>query len=271
MFDVPIRYGNSNPKPGDITMGTFVKHHKGAIANGALITVLVLFAAWVTAVTVPARAISYTPATGTEVATSLMRAGITPDVLAAAGVSSSAVATVFSDAASALNAEGTVSDLRVADTNFASSQRDIQLLTKRLRSGQATAEDQTALQAARSANDSAATQRSSIIDAVFDAAKESLSLEQVGRIETIAAGQSWGLPVQYSVVSRTEAQWLELRDALANVRICTERDVDPDATCNAVVAAADAVPAVVTARNAHERTRAAHENAWTSAMNDIDG
>jgi hypothetical protein len=88
-------------------------------------------------------------------------------------------------------------------------------------------------------------------------------------VTRINANRKWGLPTQYLAKDRTEAEWVELRSALATKRISEEdaEEVFPQ-SIQSDLAAADAVSEVATAKVNLDSGIAAVQTAWNAAASD---
>ena len=84
--------------------------------------------------------------------------------------------------------------------------------------------------------------------AIHDECVAVLTSQQSGTLATLKASRDWSHPVQYKAANRSEADWVHLRDALANVRIANKLGEQPDPEAVELVARAAAHPSVVAAR-----------------------
>jgi hypothetical protein len=177
------------------------------------------------------------PATPAEVELALARAGLTLRTVAAAGLNAQQVGAAIADASAAVRAN--IEDLRTADIAAGQARTSVNRLESLIRSGVATEQDLTTYAAEQAALETAVAQSASVIAAILADAAESMSPEQLGLIQTMAANGHWDVPLQYRVVNRAQSEWLSLRDALANVKIATRMGEDPDAAAEQVLTAAD--------------------------------
>ncbi|CAN5831134.1 hypothetical protein BH11PLA1_BH11PLA1_01520 [soil metagenome] len=98
-----------------------------------------------------------------------------------------------------------------------------------------------------------------------------LAPEKAATIRAIASGQRLGVPVWYRAIgltNRSAAQWLELRNAITNVRISTQQNGASDTHAVSVVSDADNFPAVSAAHAAHTSRIAAIKARWKSFLAD---
>jgi len=203
--------------------GTVLSIVLGAIALGALVAA--------SAMMLPR--ITLTEPTSDQLAVALYQAGLDPEALTAAGVQEGQIATLVAEADEVLTAQ--LATLILSQADLATATNQVAQLKRAIRAGIA---DENAVANLATAQSNANTARSSIDaihDALFDAATEHLDPAVVTRLETIAANRRWDLPIQYTVNNRTEAQWVALRNALANIRICDEYGEDPHGACVSLV------------------------------------
>jgi len=184
--------------------------------------------------------ITVTLPTAVEVA--LLRAGLSPEALAAAGVSSDTLASQLASAADGLTP--LPASLATADAAYGDARRNRDRLQRLVRSGLGTADDVQALADARTALAAAEAQRAAVLDAVFAAATADLSDAQAATLGQIRANARWKHPIQYRVAARSEADWFALSDALAHVRTHTDFGLDTDPAIEATLEAFDAEGAV---------------------------
>ena len=193
----------------------------------------------------------------------LLRAGLTPRALAAAGVSPASVLPTLQAAADEMNSTPTALD--TADASYASARTTSDALAARIQSGKANQEDLASYLVAKTALVSAEATRQSEVDGYFTAATANLTSNQRAALVTIRANRAWGFPEEYLVVERTEAQWLALRDALS-----IERQVSglPDMTSESatqILATFRADPAVSFATTGVQTSLIQITTAWNTA------
>ncbi len=100
--------------------------------------------------------------------------------------------------------------------------------------------------------------------AMFTALTASLTDAQRASLQTIRANRQWKVPAAYKLVERTPAQWVTLRDALADEAIAATKHHNLDRAVVAFLAGVRAQPAVA---NALQRANnaASTRSAWTQA------
>ena len=188
----------------------------GIALNGVLIGIVVLLGALIGAMSFPAPR-TPEPMSPMELRAALMSCGLTAEPLAAAGISPEQAASLVDAARDHL--APTIQSLRdaheaVQDANLALS--DLQTA---VRQGTAGEDPDGRLARARANIDTALAARAAIWSAMFDAAVADIDPERIRVVEVIHANSRWKLPTQYLASSREEAAWVNLRDALDNIRV----------------------------------------------------
>lgn len=180
-----------------------------------------------------------------DVAAALVRAGLGPESLASSGVSTDGTAAVVGDARSHLDTHYTL--LETADASYAHARQDVERLERVIQGGAVTPENLAELSTARSQLSSAAAARQLVLDEVFASAVAGLAAGQVQTLSALRSNRSWDVPIQYLTSARTEAQWVQLRDALSSVRFAEEYNEQPDAGSQQTKLNADSQPAAAVA------------------------
>ncbi len=190
-----------------------------------------------------------------------------PDALAAAGVTGGQVAGMASDVTTQMI--DNPGDLDGAQAAFVAARIDVDELERKIRAGLASPAEIASLPAKQATLTSAIASLDAELDEVADAAAADLGTTVQDALSTIRANaEHWDLPVEYLVVNRTEAQWVQLRDALAHERITTRLGEAQDAATMAFLATVRADPAVVLATLNLDTNGAAVESAWASAFSE---
>jgi hypothetical protein len=196
----------------------------------------------------------------------LLRAGLTPRALAAAGVSMNSILPTLQAAADQMN--GAPTALASADASYASARGVADALAAKIQGGKASQEEIASYPAAQTALESAEAARQSVIDGYFTAATANLTSNQRTAMITIRANKVVGFPEEYLVVERSEAQWLALRDALSTERQAVEL---PDMTSEAatqLLTTFRADPAVSFASTSVQSNLTQVTSAWNTASGD---
>ena len=206
-----------------------------------------------------------TPATTAEVSSLLYRLGLSPERLAAAGIAGQQTTALIDNLRGYLDSN--IDALRAADSGYASASVMVDSLERTVRAGTASREEKEALTSARALRASQASSRQTLLDAAFVAATAGLDGGVVQALTLASAGARWDLPLPYAFAERDQTDWVNLRDALANQRINTRHGLDPSQEALAVIADADAVPAISSARANLDANLAAVTAAWNAAIN----
>lgn len=200
-----------------------------------------------------------------DVDAALRMSGINPQTLAAAGVTGPQTTALFQNASVHLN--DALAALRAADTAVESARRDVNTLERVVVAGTSTQEQRSALATARAALATATTSRTTALNALVTAATADLLPERVAALSAIRTNAAnWDQPTQYLVVERTEAARVELREALAAVRIAGEQGADPDQAAVNIVNTWNADGSVAAATTSLSTNLPAVSAAWAAAM-----
>lgn len=204
--------------------------------------------------------------TASELAVALIRAGLDAETLAAAGVSPNSVGTVVGDVTDHLMTNQTLIEL--ADAAHAQAKQQANQLKRVIQSGRATSEQIDAYPGATLQMSQDRAQCQALVDAVLNAATANVSQAQRDTLGAIQENRNWDLPLEFLVVDRTEPQWVELRDCLANERIAAKLGEAPDAGPQATLAQLRSDPLVAAAKANLDANSAIIDNAWQAAVFD---
>jgi len=197
----------------------------------------------------------------------LIRAGLDPAAIAAAGVLSGTVSSILQGAADTINAHPM--DLPNADTAFAAARVDSDRLRILIQSGRASQEDITAYQTAMANLATATSQRQAALDQIFTSAIANLPAGQrtvITQVRTNRASDfSKDFPTEFVTVDRTQETWVSVRDCLANEHIGVTYPETLDQGAQAQLAAWRADPTVSAAKNALDANLASVTAAWNAA------
>ncbi|MCH8151434.1 MAG: hypothetical protein IH830_03560 [Planctomycetes bacterium] len=207
--------------------------------------------------------------TADELAAAMLRIGLGPAQLTAAGGSPSAVATVVDD--SLVDMIANPAAIELADAAFAGPKQQCDLLKRVIQSGQATPEQITTYVAAMTQLSFAEDQRHSVLNGLLTSATASLSASQQNTLAAIRGNRNWDLPIELLTVDRTEAQWVQLREALANERISAKLGEEPDPEAQALLQQLRGNPLVATAKANLDANLAVVTTAWEQAIADTGG
>ncbi|MCI0456509.1 MAG: hypothetical protein L0Z62_05955 [Gemmataceae bacterium] len=199
-----------------------------------------------------------------QLAVVLHRVGLDPEALAAAGVSPAAAAQVVDNTLEHMAAHSDA--LGGIDAAWADAELQCDQLKRIIQSGRATPEQLEAYPAAREQRDSAAAQRASLLEEFFAAATADLGTSQRNALTTMRSNRRWHVPLEFQVIERDEAEWVHLRNCLANERTAAKLEEEPDPDAQAMLAELRSHPAVAAAKAGLDTNLAVITNAWEQAV-----
>ena len=165
--------------------------------------------------------------TASDLEVALLRSGLGPEALTAAGLSGANATTVVSDLITYMTTNPGVLDS--ADSSFSSAKNAADQLKRTIQSGLATAQDLTDYTTAKANLASATTTRDGVISDFFTEGIANLSPAQKDALSTIRGNAYWDRPTEFLTVTNTETQWVELRNCLAHERIANANGEAVDA------------------------------------------
>ena len=199
-----------------------------------------------------------------ELEVSLRRNQITPESLAALGLSGAQVETLLTQAHAALSSS--VVNLRTAQSEFGEARAQEQILERKVRAGINRSESAQQLAAARTTLASKTEALNLQLAALKTAASaQVLGDGQTSTLSTIQANSTWDMPVEYRCRSgASQAQWVELREALADQRIAQRENRELTFQSQQVLNAWHASAAVSAARTNLAARLPEVQIVWTS-------
>lgn len=202
-------------------------------------------------------------ATAIDLRTTLLRAGLSPEALAASGVSSGSVAGVVADVQQSDAYTGNA--LGTADAAYSSAQAEVQALEKLVAKGEATEQDIAALSTAKTERATAEAAQASALSALFTAGVGSLSAASRTTITSIRASLERPVPTEFLVKSRSEDDWTRLKRLLAHERIAANAGEECDSDVASELATLRSDADVAAAKSALTANLASVTTAWNSA------
>jgi hypothetical protein len=197
----------------------------------------------------------------------LIRAGLDPSSLTAAGVTSNGVVGLLQPAADLMNGNPTA--LPNADTAFAAARVANDALVRKIQSGLASQDEVSSYPAVSGTLASATTTRQAALDAIFNAAAANLDSGAKNLLTQVRSNRSqdWSrdYPYEFLVITRQESEWVTLRDCLANERIAVQLPDLLSQDDQALLTTWRADPAVSAAKAALDQNLAAVTAAWNTA------
>lgn len=199
--------------------------------------------------------------------TTLIRVGLDPAALTAAGVASGSITSVLQAAADTINANPNA--IPNADTAFAAARVSSDRLRALVQSGLASQDDLTAYQTAGANLVTATSQRQTAMDQVFTTAIANLTAGQRTLLTQLRTNRSRDFsrdyPMEFLVIDRQETEWVNLRDCLANEHIAIRYPETLDQGAQSQLATWRADPTVSAAKNSLDANLPAVTTAWNTA------
>lgn len=186
----------------------------------------------------------------------LATCGISPATLAAAGCSSS-------DATSVVIAAKSFSEQ--FGQSLADARDTLGAARKTLASSKKS-NDPEALSAAQAGLTDAEAAVSSLTNTALDTVTAPLSSTERTLLATISANKGRDLPLAYLTVTRTDSEWVALRDALAIRKDCAAKSTTEPDTITSLIASVESQTEVGQALAAAQNSLAGIEAAWTAAL-----
>jgi hypothetical protein len=199
----------------------------------------------------------------TDLRVALLRCGLGAEALAAAGCTAQETSALVDAFSEAMASQPGV--LNQKDEAFASARVTKEELERKVASGLATPEQVTALATAKSALASAETARAQVLDGLFEDATAHLSAAKIATLSMLRTNAAHDLPVEFLVKERSEAEWVAIRKALNNERICAKYGDEPDPAKQQALAGWKADGAVAAAKSASMTGLAGVQEAWNAA------
>ncbi len=196
----------------------------------------------------------------------LHRTALTPEALAAAGLGEAGTMSV-GGAAQLANA-GLATSLRELDHAVGQARNARDAAERKIQSGKASPEEVAAFPGLEQAFAATSAARDTAVNGLFAAATEGLNSTQRATLTAIRANAHWKLPTEFLVVERTEAEWVELRAALANERIAARNEEAPNQQCQALLGTARANSAVAAAKTALDTNLTVVKQSWDTVTGD---
>ncbi len=195
-----------------------------------------------------------------DLAVVLHRCGLSADRLASAGVRQDRIADIIDRAREALIEQEDL--LAALDASYAEARRSTDALTRRVRSGRYDDADITALAQARGMLAAAEAERASLVGQIAEYAAAVAEADARNRLSAMRANAARSVPTPYSVVDRSDAEWLQLRELLAIERIAIEASDEVPAEVEGALAQIRAEPTVAEALSDFESLLPLHEVTW---------
>lgn len=184
----------------------------------------------------------HTASTPRSARATLISAGLSPEVLCAAGLTSQQVASVVASGREYLADH--LTEVEGANASFASASADVVRLERLAQQGKAGQQDLAELTAARANLAAAVAAKESELAEVFNAATEGLSTEERALVSQFHANRSREVPLKYRGTMRTDEEWVRLRDAASSQAIAVRRGEEIDAASAQILSDANTAETV---------------------------
>ena len=171
-----------------------------------------------------------------ELSLCLHTVSLDPESLAAAGVSDQGVAAVVAAGASYIS--GSETDMADVRSRINAARNDLANKESLVRRGHTGSEYLAALAAAREEHAEASAHLDQLLNGLFTTAITPLPSGQRALLTSIRANSSVGLPKAWLVVSRSQSNWIAIRDALACQEIAQRNNEEADANAGTILDAA---------------------------------
>jgi hypothetical protein len=176
------------------------------------------------------------PMTTRELEVAIRRAEVTPEALAAMGLTGAETTALIDRARASLS--GSIADYRAATLAVGPARTTSDRLERLVRSGLGSEQDASGLVTARATLDSATTAIEGQHAGVrAEAMGENFPPDRALTLSTIVSNKAWStIPVEYRCRSgATEAEWVALREALFEQRSAAQEDRSVDERAQAVL------------------------------------
>lgn len=198
-----------------------------------------------------------------ELEVALRRVGLSPETLAASGLTGQETATLIANARTHLDEH--LQALNTAEASHFAAEAAHEALKRRVQSGLATQADLANFQTAATSLSSAGSARTAAYTGLYNAAVEGLGSGKLQMLATLKGNAAWEVPLQYLADNRSEEQWVALRNALANATIAQRYGESSSPEASQIILSAQA-GAGTSAANAGLQSLATIQNAWDAAV-----
>lgn len=199
-----------------------------------------------------------------QLAVELHAAGLDPDSLASAGFSAAQTTSAVSQVQEDFTTLGL--ELQSARLALHDASDDRARLASIVRSGTSTPEQREALAAAYDAEQAARLDLADAVLALSSVATEGLPSNLVQVLGRIESNSGHDLPTWHRATVRDDAEWRDIRYAVASERIHQSLGASVPASVQGILSTANADPAVAAARANYETNGVAVAVAWHDAI-----
>ena len=199
-----------------------------------------------------------------SLASMMIRAGLPPEALSAVGVTANQVAGIVAAFEGAVEAEPT--RLGLADAAYSAAKAESDRLRRLIESGRGNPSDVLAYQNEMSNLAIAEAERAAALADFRADAIAGLQGTPGTPIAKLLANHGWEVPLQFKIADRSEVEWVKLRQALADERICARYGEEPDPALASFLATERAKPAIAQAKAGIDTHGPAVKTAWDNAV-----
>jgi hypothetical protein len=192
------------------------------------------------------------------------RLGLSPDAMAAAGVTPAQATAVGSQLRSRYADLAPPLDSAQSALRTAITQRE--QLRRKIAAGRGAPEDTAALSAATAQATAAASARASARDAALADLGAAIGTDAMQKLKNIRESRKWPVPVYFRVVTRTAQEWSGLETLLSSRDVAARLGRPVPDQVQAVITTAESDPAVAAAKASFEANRAAVAAAFVAAL-----
>jgi hypothetical protein len=203
-----------------------------------------------------------------ELRTLLDQIALTSENLAAAGFSSQEVSALVARAGEYL--KGSLTEWRAAQRSLEDAQANLikarqpDMTDQTAQPGRPVKPTQTQMAALKTAQEAWVSK----LDAARSFILSQTDASKVASLNNLKANARREVPLQYRVVERTDAQWVQLRDALSSLRLSAKWQSPEDSAARSTVVDADAQASVVAAKVNLDARKAEVQQALKNAVTD---
>jgi hypothetical protein len=206
--------------------------------------------------------------TAKEVRQWVVRAGLDPKALVVAGVSAAQAPTVVSGAADYL-VQNQIA-MEQADHALAEARRAARPLEQKARNAQLSDQEQASLQTARAAVAAAEAQVNTHVAGVFASAAANLGQDVRASIQSVQRNRGRGVPLEFTLADRADADWATLRDAVSAREIAHRDGRQTPGGAASIIASASSVASTAAAARLGAGLPAL-QTAWEQAIRAAEG
>eukprot|EP01026_Neomeris_dumetosa_P048723 TRINITY_DN42268_c0_g1_i4.p1 TRINITY_DN42268_c0_g1~~TRINITY_DN42268_c0_g1_i4.p1 ORF type:complete len:332 (-),score=34.81 TRINITY_DN42268_c0_g1_i4:114-1109(-) len=200
-----------------------------------------------------------TPPTRKQVASVLLRVGMHPETLAAAGATPGELAAVFASAEEYLDSR--YEDLERLDAEHGVAAAEYARIEKQVSDGRFDGDGEAELRAIAARRDAARSSVEAMLSSTADRGLARLDPETRSNLMLLKQNERWDVPVEMRCVNRTHEEWKALQQALVHERVMVRlgEAIDPEVAVLLARVRSDGAYLAVEARLATDAGRVRRE------------